>query len=57
MPTRFKQSSGLHPLRIFALAVAICIGLYTIGVLLNGSVNLGASLFPMNSPTAKPAVR
>jgi hypothetical protein len=57
MPTRLKQSSGLHPLRIFALAVAICIGLYTIGVLLNGSVNLGPSLFPMKSPASKPSVR
>jgi hypothetical protein len=46
MPTRSTESAGLHPLRIFALALAICVGLYVIGVLLNGSINLGASLFP-----------
>ena len=57
MPTRSKQSSGLHPIRIFALAVAICIGLYAIGVLLNGSVNMGASLFPVSNPASIPTGR
>jgi hypothetical protein len=57
MPTRSTESAGLHPLRIFALAVVICIGLYAIGVLLNGSVNLGASLFPGSNPASIPTGR
>ena len=35
MPTSIK-SSGFHPLRLFALAVAICIVLYVTGVLFSG---------------------
>jgi len=36
MSTSSKKSSGLYPLYVFALAVAICILVYAIGVVVSG---------------------
>ena len=52
MPTSCKEPSSLSPLRLFALAVAICIGLYAIGLLLKGCVNVGIPALAVHNPAS-----